>query len=251
MLIAIFTYSSRGTIAPHWTWVDPDPSLSSKSPYKNKLLFKEMWLLHEDNVHYDLLVPRPLPASPSPPPFSTYVPAAPLATTTCQSANNWITNAAETLNEICIDDIESQKDADEYEIFSPMNFMHCTRGVGRPKKKRFGAPSLLKSKRKADFSQTTEKQKKAKGRPKGSRNKPKVMAAPTPALSLRERAEMAAYGEEDNTEDPDDCNICLFKFSDPLKKDKNVTRCPTCNTLVHEPCLIKSGCISDTCFLIS
>ena len=77
------------------------------------------------------------------------------------------------------------------------------------------------------------------------------MAAPTPALSLRERAEMAAYGEEDNTEDPDDCNICLFKFSDPLKKDKNVTRCPTCNTLVHEPCLIKSGCISDTRFLIS
>ena len=77
------------------------------------------------------------------------------------------------------------------------------------------------------------------------------MAAPAQALSLRERAEIAAYGEEDSTEFLDKCNICLFKFSDPLKKDKNVTRCSTCNTLVHEPCLIKSGCISDTCFLIS
>ena len=118
--------------------------------------------------------------------------------------------------------------------------MHCTRGVGRPKKKRFGAPSLLKSKRKAEFPETNEENlpppnKKAKGRPKGSRNKPKVMAAPTQALSLRERAEIAAYGEEDNTEFPDKCSICLFNFSDPLKKDKNVTRCPTCNTLLHEP----------------
>ena len=31
-------------------------------------------------------------------------------------------------------------------IFSPMNFMQCQKGVGRPKKKRFGAPSIVKRK---------------------------------------------------------------------------------------------------------
>jgi hypothetical protein len=29
--------------------------------------------------------------------------------------------------------------------FSPMNFMHCERGIGRPKKRRFGAPSILRT----------------------------------------------------------------------------------------------------------
>ena len=77
--IAIFTYSSRGTVTPHWTWVDPDPNVSSKSPYRNKLMFREMWLFHEDNVHYDLLVPRP---TSSPPPVSSYIPPTPLGSDT-------------------------------------------------------------------------------------------------------------------------------------------------------------------------
>ena len=37
MKIAIFTYSSAGSVTPHWTWVHPDPAISAKSPYKNKL----------------------------------------------------------------------------------------------------------------------------------------------------------------------------------------------------------------------
>ena len=35
MKIAIFTYSSAGSVVPHWTWVHPDPAISAKSPYKN------------------------------------------------------------------------------------------------------------------------------------------------------------------------------------------------------------------------
>ena len=61
MRIAIFTYSSGGSVVPHWTWVHPDPAISSKSENRNKLLFKEMWLFNEDDSHYDLLAPRPIP----------------------------------------------------------------------------------------------------------------------------------------------------------------------------------------------
>ena len=55
-------------------------------------------------------------------------------------------------------------------IFSPMNFMHCERGIGRPKKRRFGAPSILKSKRNIVEDTNTNKDEgetKKKGRTKG------------------------------------------------------------------------------------
>ena len=35
-------------------------------------------------------------------------------------------------------------------LFSPMEFKNCPRAVGRPKKRRFGAPSILKSQRAND-----------------------------------------------------------------------------------------------------
>ena len=257
MRIAIFTYSSRGTVAPHWTWVDPDPNVSSKSPYRNKLMFREMWLFHEDNVPYDLLVLRP---TPPPAPFSSYIPPVSVVSdstsSSCLSSTNFISEAASTLNEISEDEISEMvtvTNNDGVEAFSPMNFMHCGRGVGRPKLKRFGAPSLLKSKRKApnvDFIDGNDEQiepskKRAKGRPKGSKNKPKDAPVEKPHQSLRERAEAAAYVEQES----DACNICLFRFDDPLKKDIALSRCTECNVLVHEPCLIKNGCISDLCFL--
>ena len=65
MRIAIFTYSSGGSVVPHWTWIQPDPAISQRSPYRNQLMFKEMWLLHEDRVHYNLLVSRPTPRPPT------------------------------------------------------------------------------------------------------------------------------------------------------------------------------------------
>ena len=63
-------------------------------------------------------------------------------------------------------------------IFSPMNFMNCEKAVGRPKKKRFGAPSVLKTKRNIienDKSKDVAEDnlKRGRGRPKGSKNKQK------------------------------------------------------------------------------
>ena len=57
-------------------------------------------------------------------------------------------------------------------VFSPMNFMQCERGVGRPKKRTFGAPSILKTKGNIDVDTNTnneegETKKKGRGRPKG------------------------------------------------------------------------------------
>ena len=96
-----------------------------------------------------------------------------------------------------------------------------------------------------------ETKKMGRGRPKGSRNKQKDEPATKKrktGKSLRQRAEEAAYGNLDENEKS--CQIGLFLFSDPIKKDKQVTRCPDCKVLVHEPCLEKSGCISDEFFLI-
>ena len=114
---------------------------------------------------------------------------------------------------------------------------------------------MLKSKRKApiadfidgDDEPTEPLKKRAKGRPKGSKNKPKEIPVPVekPKQTLRERAEAAAYAEGET----ETCNICLFRFDDPIKKEKALTRCTDCNTLVHEPCLVKSGCLSDLCFI--
>ena len=106
--------------------------------------------------------------------------------------------------------------------------MHCERGIGRPKKRIFGAPSILKSKRNVVEDTHTnndegETKKKGRGRPKGSRNKQKDEPATkkrTTEKSLRQRAEEAAYGDLD--ENDKSCQICLFLFSDPFKKDKQV-----------------------------
>ena len=96
-----------------------------------------------------------------------------------------------------------------------------------------------------------ESKKRGRGIPKGSKNKQRDEPATKKRKtekSLRQRAEQAAYGD---LEEEESCQICQFKFSDPIKKDKQVTRCPDCKVLVHEPCLAKSGCISDDCFLIT
>ena len=158
MKIAIFTYSNAGSVTPHWTWVHPDPAISAKSPYKNKLCFKEMWLYNEHNVHYDLLVSRPIPTPP--PTHYSYVPMSAAATgststssPSCSTSSDWMSSAALALNDITsaeLDDLitenttvnEIRTETQPETVFSPMNFMQCERGIGRPKKKRFGAPIL-------------------------------------------------------------------------------------------------------------
>ena len=67
-----------------------------------------------------------------------------------------------------------------------------------------------------------------------------------PTKSLKQRAEEAAY-ENMLEEDSEICLICFFSFNNPIKRYKEVTRCPTCSLLLHEPCPRKSGCISVIC----
>ena len=165
-----------------------------------------------------------------------------------QTDQGWLSQAVSTLTEIAPDEISVVRA--EHTIFSPMDFMHCPRGAGRPKKKRFGAPSLLKTRRgPAIFSEPTSSadgdslapKKRGRGRPKGARNKSKdEPAQKRQKKTLRERAEeVAAYTLNDDSET---CHLCLFRFDDPVKKDKTVTRCTICEVLVHEPCLVKTGC---------
>lgn len=82
---------------------------------------------------------------------------------------------------------------------------------------------------------------KKRGRPKGSKNKNKDEPNPKKQKkTLKERAEEAARFTLE--EDSETCPLCHFRFDDPMKKDKIVTRCTVCQLLVHEPCLVKSGC---------
>ena len=113
-----------------------------------------------------------------------------------------------------------------------MELMNCPRGVGRQKKKRFGAPSNLKSKRKGEEGQRVPRIRKKMS-----------LQQDIPTKSLRQRAEEAAF-EDMLEEDSEDCLICFFSFNNPIKRYKEVTRCPTCSLLLHEPCPRKSGCIS-------
>ena len=82
---------------------------------------------------------------------------------------------------------------------------------------------------------------KKRGRPKGSKNKSKdEPSSKRQKKSLKERAEEAARCNLDD--DSDACPLCFFRFDDPIKSDKPITRCTACQVLVHEPCLVKSGC---------
>ena len=184
-----------------------------------------MWLYHQDDVHYDLLVNRPLPE----PSVYKYLP--PVTDAQAQSIKPTTTEVISLTDTDTISHVPS---------FSPFAFMQCSRSVGRPKLKRLGAPSLLKSQRATTNNNTLATSdgpsRRGRGRPKGAKNKPKHIDLPDP-----KRMRVEPFAEK--------CNICLFRFDDPIKKDKEVTNCASCKSLVHKPCLDKDGCLSDSCFL--
>ena len=198
-------------------------------------------------------MPRPIPELPALPP--------PLPPTSVEPG--WLSEAACTLNEISFEEINGiiseVAKSNEVTTYSPIDFMHCPRGIGRPKKKRFGAPNLLKSKRKPVLNLESNNEvvenpkKRGRGRPKGSKNKSrdeplsKKQCIEVPKKSLRQRAEDAANFIDEDENDTEICLICQFRFDDPIKKDKVVTRCPSCQTTFHEPCLLKSGCVMPGC----
>ena len=88
--------------------------------------------------------------------------------------------------------------------------------------------------------------KKRRGRPPGSKNKPKE---PTTSKSDVTREDMLARATR--AADPsinfsdgreDQCNICDFRFDDPIKKKKIIVNCLVCNSRVHKMCLQKNPC---------
>ena len=54
--IATFTYNINDQ-PPRWTWHSPHQYITSYSQHRN-VEGPDMWLFHEDDCHYDLLVPR-------------------------------------------------------------------------------------------------------------------------------------------------------------------------------------------------
>ena len=141
--------------------------------------------------------------------------------------------------------------------------------------KRFGAPSILKSKRKAGKEKETDsleppkkrgrlvgsKNKgkseaaappKKRGRPKGSRNKNLTNQVNNNASNINDSMERlhraadaatpADVSLDEETNGPESCVLCFFRFDDPIKKDKEITNCASCGLKVHKPCLQKNSC---------
>ena len=107
--------------------------------------------------------------------------------------------------------------------------MPCPKGPGRPKVGRQGGVSL-KRKKDADAAICIEQPtKKRRGRPPGSKNKPKENDVARE--DLRKRAEYSAGSE--NTlpyfDSGDICSICEFAMNDPIKKLKKITKCMCMN----------------------
>ena len=55
MNIGVFSYGS--SIQPRWSWTSPDPLLTQYSTSEMDYI-TDMLVYHEDDNHYDLLVPR-------------------------------------------------------------------------------------------------------------------------------------------------------------------------------------------------
>ena len=121
-----------------------------------------------------------------------------------------------------------------------------SKGSRKAKEERFGASSVLKTKRKDEIKElpldTNGEVTRKRGRPKGAKNKWNDNEPPSKEskLTMRERAENAANQFLDEYSEV--CNICFFRFEDPVKAGKQITRCENCGILCHKPCLDKSGC---------
>ena len=203
--IGVYTFSSSGTMNPVWHWIHPNPDLVWKSPFKTDI--GQLWLYHENNVHYNLLVPRHL----------------------CSNEPQ----SEETQKTMPESESLSIPEVNLQTAFSPMEFMLCPRGAGRPKKVRFGEPNNLSTKQKLNPDEndnnSSEPHKKKRGRPAGSKNKPKEHNIRK--LTMREKAENAALNI---IESNDVCPICFITWSDPINAGKAVTRCETCGLKCHE-----------------
>ena len=99
-------------------------------------------------------------------------------------------------------------------------------------------------KRKVTPDMENQPQKK-RGRPAGSKNKPKEISPARPKPNSRLMAEISAdpsFQDDSYHDSGDKCNICQFSLNNPIKKNKQKTKCPVCSRTVHAPCLKKDPC---------
>ena len=229
LTIYTFTYNMPNQ-PPCWRTTPPDPYLTHYSALDASPA-RDVALYNSNNSHYDLLV----------------TPDSRLALLGTVSSNLSQEEDVVTLEEDLVASPclrRAEPHLKDVPSVSPMTFMPCPKGPGRPKGGRQGAAS---TKRKPEApsneqpEQTEQPPKKRRGRPPGSKNKSKDIYEENVS---RKRAEFSA-----NTEctlpffdSGDVCNICDFSLNDPIKKMKKIIQCPRCHEYVHEPCLMKSGC---------
>ena len=219
--IGVFTYGNIFNEEPRLTFITPDSFMAQQSPFYDPSI-KDMFLYHADNSHYDLLVPRNSTLAINGNISSMY-----------NNNNDEIDDEEVFEEEIVYNDNPFKEPA---AAMSPLVFKPCPKGPGRPKMKRNGMPVLKeknRGKKRTHDEDVHEKvveeaPKKKRGRPAGSKNKPKVEEKPK--KNHRDRAEKAAdvENEESFMDSVDICAICEFEMNHPMKIDKPRGRCPRC-----------------------
>jgi hypothetical protein len=244
--------SVSGADRIRWLRHDPDPEVVPFSPFSYRS-HCHCYLLHEDEAHFELIVPRP--------------PTQPVTIT--GNIDNTSENTTEDNSDL-IGENNVANDIRSEEAIAPLSPMYMAPGVksrGRPSKKRGGAPVFNKTKRKrvtspeptSDSIQSTAPAAapaasaapaappKKRGRPVGSKNKPKDGAKETKkrgrpvggknetkaantTQSRIDRASRAASWEL--------CRACGFD----LDHHEEEVNCPTCDLLIHKDCLRGDGC---------
>ena len=114
--------------------------------------------------------------------------------------------------------------------FSPLNFIPCPRGPGRPKVSRQGAASLKRKQEESNIE--TEAPKKKRGRPAGSKNKKKNEQINNNKSDNSSTSDLPFFDSGDF------CQICQFNLNDPIKRGGKVVQCTRCLEYVHELCLL-------------
>ena len=238
------TYNRKNGQKPSWSQTCPDPELSLYSMHNNRPPM-DVALFHAEDCHYDLLV-----AADS----RTAVTLAGLPNTiTLATASEDSAPPSTTTLHPPPTPAAVQRTVVEHlaPVISPLNFVPCPRGPGRPKirREREGAPSIAKRKSPetepissvVDF--LAPKAKKQRGRPPGSKNRPKI-ACEVETVAQRQRAENSADPDFETSflDMGDICNICHFPLKHPVKREKKTTKCTICGKIVHVPCLKKSPC---------
>ena len=201
--ISVFTYNLPGYPSTHWNTIQPDSVIGPNSEYRHWGV-GTFWLINCHLTHYDLLVARP-PAmmennlqriqvennnypvveDREPDTRASSSSASSLEELTVSSISHYNVQTEDAFPSFPSESltpsspvIPPPSPSIQSAIFSPMDFIRCPRGKGRPRGQvRFGAPSINKNKRKqpdeSGASDIPIEPKKKRGRPQGSKNKEK------------------------------------------------------------------------------